>query len=274
MNRMRHVTFATLEYSQASWLLARSARRHGVSSTIEYRASDAVVQDLASRFPEIMNAKRGAGYWLWKPFIIRDALRTAADGDFVLYTDAAVVFVADPRPLLAVAEHYPILLFEMVPHRLQSRWTKRDCFVALDADESRYWTKPQLLGGFQLYRTGPEALGFIDSLCTAMTTAHALTDAPSKMGLPELPGFVAHRHDQSILSIVAAKHRVPAFPDPSQWGLRRPRAAQPPGADGVERPAAPYGQIFHVHRKKNWSVLAWYLRNLLVHPESVAPHVD
>ena len=260
--RTHHITYATAQYTSSARLLVRTARKYGLT-TRSYGPSDPAVTALVHRFPQIMAAARGGGYWLWKPFIIRDAMRNSADGDAILYSDCAMVFVADPAPLLALSRNYPIVLFEMSSGQLEKDWTKRDCFLILNADEPIFWNVPQLWGGVQLYRVGPEARAFIDVLCEAMSDAHVLTDLPNIHGLPDLPGFRAHRHDQSVLTILARKFAVPFFPDPSQWGLRVPRLQPLVLADGIERPAAPYGQVLHVHRKKNDAMLFWYARHLL-----------
>lgn len=259
---VRHISFASQRYARAAWLLARSARRRGIGSTRIYRPDDAVVVGLTARYPEIMHAKRGAGYWLWKPFIIRDALANARDGEIVFYTDAAMVFIADPRPLLALAETHPVVLFEHGPGLQMSSWTKRDCFVALDADSPEFWNITQLVGGFQLYRAGQQSRAFVEEVCAAMTVPDVLTDQANLRGLRNFPDFREHRHDQSILSIIARKNKVPLFPDPSQHGPLSPRPALIVPGDGMERPAAPYGQIFDLHRKKGSAFIRWYFRRL------------
>jgi hypothetical protein len=45
-----------------------------------------------------------------------------------------------------------------------------------------------------------------------------ITDSPNRLGLPNLPGFVDHRHDQSILSLLAAREALELFRHPSQMG--------------------------------------------------------
>jgi hypothetical protein len=41
-----------------------------------------------------------------------------------------------------------------------------------------------------------------------------VSDQPNRCGLPNLPGFIAHRHDQSILTNLVVKHglRCPGHP--------------------------------------------------------------
>ena len=45
-----------------------------------------------------------------------------------------------------------------------------------------------------------------------------LTDAPNQCGLPNYPGFVEHRHDQSILSLLGRREGVAVVGDISEWG--------------------------------------------------------
>ncbi|WP_431216017.1 hypothetical protein ACQ86N_16030 [Puia sp. P3] len=52
------------------------------------------------------------GYWLWKPFIILEALKNAADGDIVVYADSGLEITASLDPLFELCiKDTPILLF-------------------------------------------------------------------------------------------------------------------------------------------------------------------
>lgn len=232
-----HVSYATANYSQAAKLLVKTARKFGLMDTRIYTPQHPAVRELARNHPTIMSAKRGAGYWLWKPFIVLDAMNSVPDGTPILYSDIAMTFIADPAPLVSLADRHPICLFT-TEGQPQSTWTKRDCFVELGADTSEFWSLNQLWAGFQLYRTGPEAREFLHSLAEAMTNEAALSDAPNKCGLPNLPDFRDHRHDQSILTILAHRHGAAVFADPSQYGPW-------PMDDAL------FPQTVHLHRRRN-----------------------
>jgi len=257
--RTHHITYASFKFTVSAWVLAHSARQYGLTTQI-YGPSGEVARGLARQYPEIMRNPRGVGYWLWKPYIIRDAMAKAADGDAVLYTDSAVVFAADPAPLFAVTRDHPIVLFEQRGRLLERVWTKRDCFVLLDADTPEFWDTPQLAATCQLYRVGPEARAFIDELCRAMSNVNVLSDLPNVCGLPNLPEYREHRHDQSVLTILATRHRLPRFRDPSQFGTPTTQEASGAPADGILRPATTYGEIIRHHRKGSGKVLPWYWR--------------
>lgn len=40
----------------------------------------------------VFDQDRGAGYWIWKFYLIRDALEKANDGDLVMYVDSGSKF--------------------------------------------------------------------------------------------------------------------------------------------------------------------------------------
>lgn len=253
-----HISYATPNLSQAAVLLRKSARRHNLDLKI-FGPHTRSIAELVRRHPEIMSGIPGAGYWLWKPWVILETLRSVPDGTIVLYTDVAVTIVFDPSPLLSLAREHPIVLFERRHEALQRTSTKRDCFILLDADTPKYWNVPQLMGGVHLYRAGPVARDFVAEVFEACTDPRVLTDMENVMGQPNLPEFLYHRHDQSVLTILARRHQLPVFPDPTQFGPANGARNWPERSDGVERPPVQYHQPLYVHRRRNtyWPVWAW-----------------
>jgi hypothetical protein len=253
--RVRHISYASPNYSRAARELRATAKRFGLDTFI-YTHDHPVVAALQRDYPQISTQRRGGGYWLWKPAIILDALERSSDGTIVFYTDAGMHFIADPSPLLAQAEEHPIMLFEHAfsplteaPTFPQRNWTKRDCFVLLDADTPEHWNMQQVMSGVQVYKNSQRTRDFLRELLSASADARVLTDQPNVMGLPNHPGFQEHRHDQSVLTIIGQRHRLPHFPDPTHYGLPAPRPEVHNSPDGLVRPASNYSHIFHLHRK-------------------------
>ena len=60
------------------------------------------------------------------------------------------------------------------------------------------------------------------------------------MGRENLPGYRDHRHDQSVLGILAERHALPHFPDPSQYGY--------------PHVGATYGQVIDSHRSRKFTL--------------------
>lgn len=200
-----------------------------------------------------MMARRGAGYWRWKPWIILDTFRHAKEGDLVFYTDAAMEMIADPAPLFALAAEHSIVLFEHgrnpdgTASLPMSAWTKRDCFVLMDADEPRYHDAQQLLGGFQMYRVCAESREFLRRLAEETMDDRKVSDLPNASGLPNLPGFKDHRHDQSVLSILGMKLGAHTLTDPSDQNESG-------------------GPIFWLHRRRSRFYIRRFLNRLRSSP--------
>ena len=49
---------------------------------------------------KIFAEKKGAGYWLWKPYIINKTLGMVNDGDYILYSDSGSAFVNSIKHLV------------------------------------------------------------------------------------------------------------------------------------------------------------------------------
>lgn len=174
------------------------------------------------RHRETLMLPRGAGYWLWKPYIMLRALREAvAQGDMLFYCDSGCRFIAPIAPLI---EHClrdtekPVLLFTLTANHTNGRWTKRDCFLALDVEDPEIVAAPQIVSTFILCRNVPFTVDLIAQWLTLAENPQLLTDAPNACGVPNYPDFIEHRHDQSLLSLLGYKHRIQTLPDISQWG--------------------------------------------------------
>jgi hypothetical protein len=236
--RLTLVSFSTPDWSAALDRLVASASIHGADSILRFGAQDWLGTPFYFEHLQLLSAKRGFGYWIWKPYFIREALRRARDGEIVMYADAGSEIIAPLTPLIELArERTPIVTFALHGH-INRQWTKRDAFVALGLDSKRYWNAEMVNAAFHVYRAGPESRAFVDEWLAACVTKRIVTDDPNARGRKNLPGFKEHRFDQALFSLLCEKHGLERFRDPSQWGERYPM------------PNSPYGILIHHHRNK------------------------
>jgi hypothetical protein len=221
-------------FSQSAARLRRSAQKFGYQVDIYSPTSPPVLQAYREN-QHVCNdpSSRGAGLWVWKPYIILDALRSGAET--VLYTDVAVTVISDPARLLAVTEARDVSLFQNRLPDPQSKWCKRDAFVLLNADNPEEWNRPQLDAAFIVCRNTPRAIAFLNLWRDAMKDPRVVTDIPNTCGKSNLDGFVRHLNDQSVLTILAAKAGIQPLPSPSL-------------SNTID---APYPQIWHHHKRRN-----------------------
>jgi hypothetical protein len=176
--------------------------------------------EFRQRHERILRLSRGGGLWLWKPYFILRRLNEMADGDLLFYCDAGACFIRRVAPLADLLERVrqDVLPFELDhPERV---WSKRDALVLMQCDQPQFAEARQRLGGFSLWRASPRSRALAEELLSLARDERLLTDTPNTCGLPNYPGFVEHRHDQSLFSLLTKKHGLKAYRDPSQWGNR------------------------------------------------------
>lgn len=213
------------------------AQRYSAKTALEIGGFDGIAtlgrrhldEDTAfvARNRHILDQPRGAGYWLWKPYIVDLLLRlTLKPGDMLFYCDSGAHFVAPVDPVIELCRDrrdLPVLLFTLEDERSNRAWTKRDCFVLMDQDTPDYTDAPQILASFLVCERTRAAMDFIAEWLRLAQDYRLITDADNECGLPNYPEFREHRHDQSILSLLGRKHGAETVPDISQWGNgRRP----------------------------------------------------
>lgn len=191
---------------------------------------------------KILDFRRGAGYWLWKPYFILKTLEENADfGDYIFYCDSGAYFLNSIAFLIKEMNNskVDVMCFEL--SHLEKNWTKRDCFILLDAEDKKYTHSPQRYSSFHLVKKSNFSLKLYKEFLRYSQDPRMITDEPNILGKPNFDGFREHRHDQSIFSILSKKYDLPAFRDPSQYGnnlIGRP-----------ESPIGNYPQIIFHHRR-------------------------
>ena len=254
MRKFTVVTFGTAEFSWALRIQKQYSLRFGADRHIAYDvASTPVVRARSENVPLSLNS-RGYGLWIWKPYIMLDAISRCDPGEYIVYLDAGVAPVADMRPWFAQLGRNAINLFAPVPPRPLRQWTKRECFVRMQADRPDYHNTAILSAGIQAYRNAPESKAFLIELRQLMRDPRLLEDPSLAIGSQEEAMFVAHRHDQSILTLLAKLRGCAVLREPTQYGIwtARERAAYiaagsvEPGLLNEECP-----QVLDVHRGRD-----------------------
>jgi hypothetical protein len=208
------ITFASGKFSSAQRRLARSALELGhIDYVHAFCPEDIQHTSFCAANRDILVAPRGAGYWLWKPFLILENPAAVADGDFVIYCDCGrgngFRFLRPVDPLLEWADSLGegAMPGVSVPHHgSNAKWTKRDCFVYMDCDYERFWEHPQIQATHSVWKRNRATIDFVTTWLRYCCDPRIITDAPNMSGLDNLPGFVEHRHDQSVLTnlVIAA----------------------------------------------------------------------
>jgi hypothetical protein len=181
--RLTHISFATWQMVQSADGLVASAYAHGVDNLWIYSPSHPAFLKAISENPEIANEAKGSGYWIWKAYILLDAMDELADGELLFYTDAGISYIRDPRPIFALAQDRDVVLFNIARLPGTHRYlTKRDALVLLGADNPQNWDERLVQSGMGLYRVNQKTRAFVREWLDGMRDPRVLTDMPNCCG--------------------------------------------------------------------------------------------
>ena len=169
----------------------------------------------------LLRHRKGAGYWLWKSYIILKTLLTKLnDGDLLVYHDAGAYFINDIGPLFKLCMNAkPSVLAFHQPYR-ERLFTKRDAYVLMGMDEPRVYQdkQSQRMAGLQVYMKSCTTIQFVMEYLTYSTDRRIVSDDKNVMGKENFEGFEGNRHDQSIFSLLTKKWGILELRDPCTCG--------------------------------------------------------
>lgn len=205
---LRLVSFADGPYSRRASVFQHEAKALGVFDEI-------VVHDRATLDPNyrqhheryMLANERGFGHYIWKSQVVHQACTDASEHDLICWLD--IGFTLNPmgqprfREYIRLAYESPWSMLSFWSVHTENRWTKADLAVRLGvSDNIAVMGTSQLSSGFFLFRPTADNVRLIRTWAELATEHdyHYSSDAPSVVA--DHPRFVAHRHDQSIFSLL------------------------------------------------------------------------
>ena len=172
--------------------------------------------------------KRGYGYWIWKPYLIRKTLDELDKGDYLVYLDAGCEINKEGRQRFnqyikkVTVSELGILAFDTgLP---DAEYAKGDLIDFLDMMNSPQIHTGQIMGGIVVLCKKETSVSFVnDWEKKVLNNLDMIDDSISKM--PNFNGFKENRHDQAVLSLLFKKngggvvlpnHEVDIFPPTNQ----------------------------------------------------------
>ena len=239
-----HISFGNEKYYKSLDLLEKTSLEIGkVDQFIRYTQEWLKTEKFWEKNLYILSNPRGAGYWIWKPYIILKTFESLENGDCVLYSDAGLKVIDNLNPLFDVMSNHPNdgkVIFR-VPwigaQHVAKIWTKRDCFILTNSDEAKYWNAPMTNGAVSLWVKNDNNIEFLKEWLRYLRDPRISTDDNNIFGANHFE-FKDHRHDQSVLSILSVKYNFELFRDPTQYGNEYMNLFN----------NSPYKQLFYHHR--------------------------
>lgn len=149
---------------------------------------------------------RGYGYWIWKPWLIKNEMAKLDTGDILVYLDSGCELIQTQvfefKKCIRAARTDSIV-GDYYLNNIENQWTKMDLLDVMGCTDPQYTNSPQRTATGLIFLITDEVKDLIDQWCALSSNYHLIDDSPSVNR--ELPMFKEHRHDQSIFSLLSKK---------------------------------------------------------------------
>ena len=232
---IRFVTYSADNMTRSRMECVMSAQKNGADQVFEFGPEN-ISNEFMRMNRDILEAERGAGYWLWKPYVIWRALQHCEDGDFLVYVDAGVKIIAPLTEITRVMDQDVFLFSNGHQH---VHWCKADVMQSINGKQADV-SLTQVQASAIFFRVNDFTRKFIKEWLLWCQMPGMIDDSPSV--LPNHPEFAQHRYDQAILTSLAIKYsmRLHWWADHLWYESQRYRW-----------PEDRYPSIFEHHRKRN-----------------------
>lgn len=198
----------------AQQAMSESAFGHGVDEVVSWNWEMLSGTDFYREHKEYLDRPYHLNGFAFKPYLVSRVLNDLREGDILIYYDSGEgshVFDTSVAPLVEMCvKNGGTLIHEW--GETNQKWCKRDCFVFMGLDDPRYHRATAMQATwFVLQKTEFTAQLAAEYLKFTLDERVASYENRRSCGLPDLPGFVENRGDQSVLSLLAHKYHLKTF---------------------------------------------------------------
>jgi hypothetical protein len=219
---LQAITYCDEKFQKSAELNLWTAKHIGKADTVRSFNPQDIDLDFVRQNQTILSQPRGAGYWLWKPYVILKALSSLNENDYLMYADAGVLYFDSIRHFQAQMDRDGQDIYFSSSFFENRYWNKRDTFVIMNCDSEEYYCGTRVASGYILFRKCEKSMSFVRQWLQWMTDPRLATDLPSECGLHELPQFHGHRHDESVVSLMVIQQGYKPYRSISgRWEIKR-----------------------------------------------------
>ncbi len=228
-------TFSGAKYDKPTERIVRYAPKFGVDEVLVYddkwleehpfrQVNRWIFEHPGMPLPGGGHAKRGYGWYSWKPLIILETFERMTTGDVVLFVDADTYPIHDLSVIYQTASDEGAMLFRAQWHA-HARWCKADAFVVMGQDSETYRGESVQAGvaRFMAFKKGGwKERQFLYEWLTYAVNPLANTFDPSVLG-SEREIFEEHRAEQAIFTNLAHRYGYRLYREACDAGEGHPQ---------------------------------------------------
>jgi hypothetical protein len=194
--------------------MSESALAHGVNAVISWDWEMLSNTECYRRNKNYFDQRYHLNGFVFKPLITAAAFRDINYGDIVIYYDSGDgnhLFDTNVSPLVEMClRNNGTLIHQWGDSNI--KWTKRDCFYFMGLDHRAAHNAIAMQATWFVMEKNEFTVSLAhEYLRYTLDGRVASYHNDRACGLPDLPGFVENRGDQSVLSLLAYKYQLRTF---------------------------------------------------------------
>lgn len=201
-------------FKRAQQVMSESALKHGVDQVVSWNWEKLSTTAFYREHREYLDRPYHLNGFVFKPYTVLCVLQEINEGDILIYYDSgdgSHVFDSSVEPIVKMCVANGGTLIHQWGETNQ-KWTKRDCFHVMGLDQPEYHRATAMQASWFVLERNAFTLKFAEEyLNHTLDERIASYDNQRVCGLPDLPGFVENRGDQSVLSLLACKYKLKTF---------------------------------------------------------------
>ena len=195
--RIVFVNYADDQYKFQQRFALMAARKFGGFSEVIPYSPAGIDDSFRKENSRLLSIPRGNGLWIWKPYVILDALEKVSEGDYVFYCDSGAFVFGSIMPLIESMGDCDIWVSST--ENVEEQWTKPQVFTWLGITDAVIKSSQQIQASFICARKSEMSCSFVREWLRLCTVPEPIT--------PLQPGeqrgeCIEHREDQSLLSLL------------------------------------------------------------------------
>ena len=225
------MAFASNDLKKSINRLSIQAKDSNFYSKIKIFNSKNLPSDLAIKLSHLLsiNKKRGYGYWIWKPYLIKKVFDELENGDIINYLDIGchiikeniikfneyLNFINMNDKWILPFQYHTNFNYEnkkiLFPNRLEKAYTKGDLLNYFGYyDNEDIIKSPQYWAGCFFIKKTDKSISFLNEWLEVFDKKFDLID-DSFSKIKNYSDFVENRHDQSVYSLLCKKYKLESF---------------------------------------------------------------
>lgn len=210
-----HFNYADEKFKKHQSINTKSVKKYIKEvKTLNYNPDD-IDSEFRDKNKKILIQKKGNGYWLWKPYFLKKVYERSNTGDIIIYTDSGLIFNKEITELIEkfIEQNLDFYFYDLP--LLEQQWTKNkviNYFREMGLRTIEF--KNQLSANFFIIKKTDKTEIIVNEYLRICQIEGMLDDTLED----EQEYFINHRHDQSILSMLAHLHKIKKYKDQTDYG--------------------------------------------------------